>query len=269
MAILLTVKSVLGLGIFTSPYGYAKVGLIWGAILSLLVCYVVSYGIVTLLTVTNELEVSSRCSSRSIKTYHDSAMFCFKKTSQKQIIKVLVILSCTIANIAVIVANTSYTANFLSGLFGYNNVTVIKIGITIIFMIVICVIPEPEKIKYFALPAFIGVAIVLTSMVAYNGYESMYYWDDNLTRDLFVFENTTLYIGIALYSYEGVATVFTIRNTMRKPRHMHKYVIKSYSIMVALFVIIGVSFYLNYGDEKLLQSSFDYWPRSGPTLGYL
>lgn len=200
--------------------------------------------------VTNELETSQKCPSRSIKTYHDSAMYCFKKNSSKQIIKVLVILSCTIANIAVIVANTSYTANFLSGLFGYSNITVFKLGITVIFMFIICVIPEPEKIKYIAMPAFIGVLIVFSSMIINNGYLCINNWDDNLSRELFKFENTTLYIGMCLYSYEGIGTIFTIRNTLKKPRRMHKVVIKSYTFMLVLFVVIGISFYLTYGDEK-------------------
>jgi hypothetical protein len=49
IGIILLFKSVVGLGLFTSPYGYGKVGLVLGAILTTLVCYLITYGIVTLL----------------------------------------------------------------------------------------------------------------------------------------------------------------------------------------------------------------------------
>jgi hypothetical protein len=62
--------------------------------------------------------------------------------------------------------------------------------------------------------------------------------------------------------------VFTIRNTLKKPKQMARNVIMAYVGVGVMFAIMGTSFYLTYGDEGLLQSSFDYFPRSGSALGY-
>jgi hypothetical protein len=49
---------------------------------------------------------------------------------------------------------------------------------------------------------------------------------------------------------------------------MARNVMMAYVGVGVMFAIIGTSFYLTYGDEGLLQSSFDYFPRSGSALGY-
>ena len=95
-------------------------------------------------------------------------------------------------------------------------------------------------------------------MVVYNAYLDLSYWDDKVTRELFHWSNTTLYVGITLYSYEGIACVFTIRNTLKKPKQMLNISIKAYTIIGIMFVILGISFYVTYGDEKGLESVFGY-----------
>lgn len=45
-------KSCVGLGIFSYPYAMGKVGSIWGAILSIIICYMCTYGMYSLVVVT-------------------------------------------------------------------------------------------------------------------------------------------------------------------------------------------------------------------------
>jgi hypothetical protein len=123
-------------------------------------------------------------------TYHDAGMACVPP-KYKLLTKILVLFSCITANIAVVAANVTNISLFLSDLLAYPNLRVIKLGITIIFLIVIVLVPEPEKIKYLALPAFASIIFVFICMVLYNIYLETVQWDSTLTRQLFNWENTT------------------------------------------------------------------------------
>jgi hypothetical protein len=123
-------------------------------------------------------------------TYHDAGMACVPP-KYKSLTKILVLFSCITANIAVVAANVTNISIFLSDLLAYPNLRVIKLGITVLFLIVIVLVPEPEKIKYLAFPAFASVIFVFLCMVFYNIYLETVLWDSTLTRQLFNWQNTT------------------------------------------------------------------------------
>ena len=50
-------KSCVGLCVFTYPYAFAKVGVIWGVALSAIVCYATRYGMYIIIGVSDESEI--------------------------------------------------------------------------------------------------------------------------------------------------------------------------------------------------------------------
>jgi uncharacterized membrane protein len=123
-------------------------------------------------------------------TYHDAGMACVP-LKYKTLTKILILFSCITANIAVVAANVTNITLFLSDLIGYDDFQVIKFGITVLFLVVIVLVPEPEKIKYLAFPAFASVIFVFLCMIFYNIYLETFQWDSTLTRQLFNWQNTT------------------------------------------------------------------------------
>ena len=57
MDALMLFKSCVGLCVFTYPYAFAKVGVIWGVALSAIVCYATRYGMYIIIGVSDESEI--------------------------------------------------------------------------------------------------------------------------------------------------------------------------------------------------------------------
>ena len=49
-------KSCVGLGVFSYPFAMGKVGAIWGSILSVIICYMCSYGMYSLTAITVDID---------------------------------------------------------------------------------------------------------------------------------------------------------------------------------------------------------------------
>lgn len=167
-SIIFLVKSAFGLGLFTVCYGFAKVGYIEGSIITVLMAYLVAYGIWSMAKLVNEIEQENKKDRLHINTLHDTGIFSVKKNWQFGI-KVLLIVSQMISNIAVPIANTVMMSEFCYQNFEVNRI-ITKSVIGAIYLLVIIVCAETEKIKYLATPIFIVYMTIALCVVGQNVY---------------------------------------------------------------------------------------------------
>ena len=80
-------------------------------------------------------------------------------------------------------------------------------------------------------------------MVVANVIKGSEYRDPKITTEYFRIESATVYIGMSLYAYEAVATLFTIRNTMRKPKQLVPLIAVTFTIIVSMFILLGSTCY--------------------------
>lgn len=184
----------------------------------------------------------------------------------KELMKWSILISCTCVNISIVVANTVSLANFFKDLLTIDAIYV-KLALTFIYCIVLILTPEPEKIKALAVPAFLIVFLIFFSFLGYNLYELKDY-DKSIDRELFDWNNTMVYTGIALYAYEAVATLFTVRNTMQKPQTLPKITVWSFISIGMMFILFGCSFYSVWGDH-LKDSVWEKFPWSTNKYFYI
>jgi amino acid permease len=132
-----------------------------------------------------------------------------------------------------------------------------------IYFIIIILFPEPEKIKLLAMPIFVIYTFIFLCIVGddyrliFNGFKGfetdcIFGKDEpvgRVPRDYFRWENTTVYLGMALYGYEAVGTLFAIRNTMEKPKKITGATISTFVILGFLYLFMGISTYLVYGNN--------------------
>ena len=62
-----------------------------------------------------------------------------------------------------------------------------------------------------------------------------------------------------MYSTSSIGTLYTVRNTMRDPKSMTCLVWIIYMLVYLVFLGIGASFYLTYGNEDLRPVAFDFY----------
>jgi len=58
-----------------------------------------------------------------------------------------------------------------------------------------------------------------------------------------------MYLGIALYGYEAVGTLFPIRNTMQNPKKITLATIITFLILGFFFLVTGLSTYFIFGND--------------------
>ena len=167
-SIIFLVKSAFGLGLFTVCYGFAKVGYIEGSIITVLMAYLVAYGIWSMAKLANEIEYENKKDGLVINTLHDTGIFSVKKEWQFGI-KLLLIVSQMVSNIAVPVANTVMMSEFFYQNFEVNRFLT-KSVIGGIYLLVIILCAETEKIKYLATPIFILYMTIALCVVGHNVY---------------------------------------------------------------------------------------------------
>ena len=146
-------KGAFGLGLFTCCYGFAKVGYILGVLITIFVAYINAYGTWVVGKLANEIEDENIKSGLQLNTLHDAGMCCVKK-SWRFGIKVAIILSQMFCNISTPVANTVMMGKFMKDNFGINSL-ISKSVFGLIYLTVVIVCAEVEKIKYLATPIFI------------------------------------------------------------------------------------------------------------------
>jgi amino acid permease len=145
----------------------------------------------------------------------------------------------------------------------HTNPIYIKLICGAIYFVIIILFPEPEKIKLLALPIFVIYTFIFLCIVGddyrliFNGFTDFTTtckYGPDTAKDYFRWENTTVYLGMALYGYEAVGTLFAIRNTMENPKKITKATIVTFCILGFLYCFMGISTYMVYGNTAAKDS---------------
>lgn len=266
-AIIFMIKSAFGLGVFTSCVGFAMAGYLQGTIICLFMCYLTTYGMWTVGNLANEIEQENKDENFRVQTYHDTAVACVPPFG-KNFIKILVIACLILVNLSIPIANTVQVAVFIHDEFDANTL-VCKGCIGLVYQTIIIQFPEPEKLKLLAMPIFFTYMIIFLSVLGNDLYLKIVNFEGfipkedcsfgkNTIQDLFRWQNTTAYLGIALYGYEAVGTLFPIRNTMKDPKKITTVSVSSFLVLGVLFLQIGLFTYMVYGNDTLKSAFYCY-----------
>lgn len=159
-------KSTVGLGLFSYPFIFSKVGIGYGIIFGSVICYITTYGIYTL------AEMSSRIETKEMISKFESYDGKFSpepelvvKVASKAYGKKLAsflstscIFGCVVINGTVVVGAIIEISHFFSDYFGTSQLT-FKFVIIAVYMVLSAIIIEPEKLKPFA---FLSAGVVIS-----------------------------------------------------------------------------------------------------------
>lgn len=118
----------------------------------------------------------------------------------------------------------------------------------VIVLVPVCFVRSFQKLEYAILLAdfliFVGLAVVLWYALE---NERTHGWNPELQA----FKPTTcgLFIGTAVFSFEGTPFILPVRSSMREPERFWPMFVVVYTFIVVFFVVFGFVGYIAYGDS--------------------
>ena len=158
-------KSTVGLGLFSYPYVFSKVGITYGLTLGLFICYITTYGMYILANLPTKIEAinlmdrietydGSRCSAELV--FHLAHKAVGPRTAN--ILSTLCIIGCVTINGTVVAGAVIEISGVLSGYFETSQLT-FKLIIIGVYLVLSALIIEPEKLKPYA---FVSSGVVIS-----------------------------------------------------------------------------------------------------------
>ena len=249
---ILLFKSTIGLGLLMNQYYLAKSGLIAGPITTILMCLLTMYSMYLLLKISDEEEKKSL--NHQIENYDHLGKVVYGVKFQ-YVCKIF----CFGYNMTAILANTLNFAKFLQNEFSgytendfFKNIFFYKLIVVLFFLILLLFILEPEKLKY---PSYFGAGILIIALFLMwtDNFLILKNRTKNIDYDFINFPAIPDLVGNQLYALESIASVFTVRATMKKRSQMKKSLILSYFICCILFSFNGISFLIVFLKRVMVE----------------
>jgi amino acid permease len=203
-------KSIVGLGVFSIPYVYSKVGIGYGVILGFFVCYITTYGLYSLANLANQVEAKE--SSGTISQYHDLVDVLTTKALGPKAGKRLstTILTSNVMNNGCTMMGAIIEISHIMAAYYERDMLYFKLGIIATFFILSALIIEPEKLKPYAYVSSLVVIAIALIMVINNIINLLpNNIDPSVSYTMWDISHAGIYFGIAGFAYGASGTLFT------------------------------------------------------------
>lgn len=237
-AALLLLKSFVGTGVLFLPRAYLNGGMLFSNLVLLFVAILSYYCFVLL--VSTQLRVGG--------SFGDMGGILFGKW-----MRTLILASIVISQIGFVAAYTVFTAENLQAFIRAvsNCKTSISIGWLILMQMVIflpfSLLRDIGKLGFTAL---IADAFILVGLAYLFYYDVITLATDGLA-DIIMFnqKDWTLFIGTAIFTFEGIGLIIPVQESMRNPEKFPKVLLLVMVIITVLFTVMGAISYAAYGSK--------------------
>lgn len=233
-AFLLLLKAFLGTGIIFLPKAMSNGGLLFSNLM------IVSFSIVSYYCFVILIETTKKC---GVSGYGDIGEQIFGKGVQ-----FLILLSLALSQLGFASTYVVFVSKNLQ--------QILKEDYTIGFFIILqCVVFTPisltrsiSKLGFFALIAdvfiFLGLMYIYlesSKNLILNGFSEKV--------EMFKRDSWTLFIGTAVFTYEGIGLLIPIQESMKEPEKFNKLLLYVMIIVTIVFTTIATISYLSFGDD--------------------
>lgn len=257
-------KSCVGLGVFSYPYAFGKVGYFWGVVLGIYICYITTYGMYRISTISSDIEKRMQ-GLVIINDYHHLAHYVtdkYKGPKWAFWFSLAAIVGTILNNVSVVISSVIEISVHLKEWMGLSGIYV-KLIIIFLYLVVTTYALEPEKLKVFGVAS--GAFVIITVGLMYYDNTRLTF-PDAQTSDVRVeamnIKNTGIFMGMAGFAYEAAGTIFTVRLTMQDRHAMPQLIIYVFIFVGYVFSVFSLSFYLAYGAEGLKPIAFEFYLRA-------
>jgi proton-coupled amino acid transporter len=237
-AALLLLKSFVGTGVLFLPRAYLNGGMVFSNLVLVALAALSYYCFILLITTRLKVEGS----------FGDIGGIIYGEWMRK-----LILASIVLSQIGFVAAYTVFTAENLQAfvLAVTNCATHIRITWFILMQMVIflpfSLFRDIGKLGFTALVADAFIIIGL----AYLFYYDILTLSTKGLADIILFnkKDWTLFIGTAIFTFEGIGLIIPIQESMRNPAKFPKVMFNSMLIMSAIFITMGAVSYAAYGSK--------------------
>jgi proton-coupled amino acid transporter len=237
-AALLLLKSFVGTGVLFLPRAYLNGGMLFSNLVLLFVAALSYYCFVLLVTTRLKIEGS----------FGDIGGILYGKW-----MRALILASIVISQIGFVAAYIVFTSeNLQAFILAVSNCrTLIPITWLIIIQMVIflpfSLLRDIGKLGFTALIADAFIVIGL----AYLFYYDILTLNTHGLADIIMFnqKDWTLFIGTAIFTFEGIGLIIPIQESMRQPQKFPKVMFAVMVIITTLFTVMGAVSYAAYGSK--------------------
>ncbi|VEU20431.1 DEKNAAC101322 [Brettanomyces naardenensis] len=165
--------------------------------------------------------------------------------------KLLILSSIVLSQIGFVAAYTVFTAEnfkaFLHNAFGLEAGISVLVFAEALFYIPMSLVRNITKLSLAALVANVFILSGICIIVYYASADLV----SNGVADITVFsgEKWTLFIGVAIFAFEGIGLIIPVQESMQRPEDFPKVLLAVVVACSVLFIGIGALGYLTYGDD--------------------
>ncbi|KAH8162120.1 hypothetical protein CIB48_g6138 [Xylaria polymorpha] len=237
-AALLLLKSFVGTGVLFLPRAYLNGGMVFSNVVLVALAALSYYCFILLITTRLKVEGS----------FGDIGGIIYGEWMRK-----LILSSIVLSQVGFVAAYTVFTAENLQAfvLAVTNCGTHIKLT-WFIFMQMIIFLPFSlfRDIGKLGFTALIADAFIIIGL-AYLFYYDVLTLSTQGLADIMLFnkKDWTLFIGTAIFTFEGIGLIIPIQESMRNPAKFPKVMFSSMIIMSGIFITMGAVSYAAYGSK--------------------
>ncbi|KAG7694902.1 hypothetical protein KL930_001225 [Ogataea haglerorum] len=233
----LLLKSFVGTGVLFLPRAFYNGGILF-CTLTLLFFGALSYWCYYILVLT---KVKTRVSS-----FGDIGMILYGRN-----MKLLILSSIILSQIGFVAAYTIFTAEnlraFVLNFFGVD----ISLGNWVVME---CVVFIPlsliRNITKLSLAALLANIFILSGLVTIVYYASLDLIENGPAHvELFNQDKWSLFIGVAIFAFEGIGLIIPVQESMKHPEQYPKVLGAVIIVCSILFIGVGSLGYMTYGDQ--------------------
>lgn len=237
-AFLLLLKAFLGTGIIFLPKAFSNGGLLFSNVLIILFSFISYYCFVILIKTT------SRC---NVSGYGDVGLKILGKKVQFIILLSLVLSQLGFASTYVVFVSKNFK-QLLEIIYS----TEYSLGVFIAIQVLIFIpISWTRNISKLGVCALIADAFIFFGLIYIYCQSGLKFVRDGVSPkvELFKYDSWTLFIGTAVFTYEGIGLLIPIQESMREPEKFDKLLLLVMMIITLIFTSLSSLAYLSFGDD--------------------
>lgn len=268
MSAYLMFQSTVGISVFCLHRPMHDAGILWSFCLSVLCCYITTYGLLTILNLTSQIERENKLTKRLQNLYSTTRFLKGPHIAPlKWIITVAsvgMMFSSTVSNLIMTTQSLHYVLNRFECTF----------VIWLIISVLLVVLVEPEKLKNFTTVTTILVMLVALTFTFLNFQKFITGQSEvNLSNlPLVNFSNTFGLTGNLIYAFELCSCYLSLRFTSSDAVDYNKLTVRMMILITLVYFCVACSFSLAFKGEEMHENAFrlynDGWLRFA-SLAYI
>mmetsp|Transcript_16243 Transcript_16243/g.41149 ORF Transcript_16243/g.41149 Transcript_16243/m.41149 type:complete len:500 (-) Transcript_16243:307-1806(-) len=246
------IKANLGSGLLSLPFAFTQAGVAVGTVLILIVALLAIHCMTLLAKCKKHMPEHSA-------TYGEIAKYAMGKAGTY-----LVNVFVTISQLGFCCAYLIFIANNISALIHNGDVCDDRWMFILGLLVVMIPLVLLRTLKFLGVLSIIGNVCIFSGVGIVSVYTIMHYAPVDV--EIAVWDTFPSFFGTAVFTYEGIALVVPVEDSMRKPEKFRVVLLVGMLIVSVMYVGFGLLGYLSFGKDVQAEIMVNMYVNEHPTI---